>query len=489
KDRAKRKAIQEAAVIIAAWGPDIFDYYGLASHPDTTIAMIAGVTNRTRLELRAAWYTAIKLIMSVDVPKWSEAKLLLNAMMMIRHCERVVDGENSVPSIGERPSSMKNVTPTSPFLRRDFQALSGYLSAPETPSDEQAKLAALAVLPRGIPVSEFELDHDKFGILQPMWQSFHGLPRGSKRVHDCVQENNVSIEDDVDWLSRKRTQLPVVVYDRARKRKTKIGQAIVEHEAWEDECPDARRNGKFYSERGSTRRSTQAASPEHREPSSPRVDQQSGEQSHQVSATSSSPPPSSRASVEPASLPDPDDELVAEAGSEPGSDTDSDKIQMSTGEMMPGLVGSRFEEIEGDEREENSPARGLSMVLITTTRAHRTERDHVPFFAKFEPLRAAHVKALAGARSRELQIQCGYLEQLPWATLHIDPSLSAAADSRPSGLVDEAVSDIVILSSSTFQERARQRDESGRYLWVPSTPYHHSPTVLGFLRGRCFLPL
>jgi hypothetical protein len=46
KDRAKRKAIQGAAVIIAAWGPDIFSHYGFASHPETTITMIANVANR-----------------------------------------------------------------------------------------------------------------------------------------------------------------------------------------------------------------------------------------------------------------------------------------------------------------------------------------------------------------------------------------------------------------------------------------------------------
>ncbi|KAK6434293.1 hypothetical protein LTR95_009521, partial [Oleoguttula sp. CCFEE 5521] len=43
KDGAKRKAIQEAAIIIAAWGPDIFNHYGLAGHPETTITMIANV--------------------------------------------------------------------------------------------------------------------------------------------------------------------------------------------------------------------------------------------------------------------------------------------------------------------------------------------------------------------------------------------------------------------------------------------------------------
>jgi hypothetical protein len=136
--------------------------------------------------------------MSVDVPKWSEAKLLLNATMIIRHCERVVDGENAVLSIGERPSSMKNITPTSLFLRRDFLALSEYLSAPETPNDEQAKLPALAVLPRGIPLSEFNLDHDEFGILQPMLQSFRGPPCGSKRVHGYVDEEMESLQEDMD---------------------------------------------------------------------------------------------------------------------------------------------------------------------------------------------------------------------------------------------------------------------------------------------------
>ncbi|KAK6433366.1 hypothetical protein LTR95_010458 [Oleoguttula sp. CCFEE 5521] len=133
-----------------------------------------------------------------NVPKWSEAKLLLNATMMIRHYERVVDGKNAVLSIGERPSSMKNVTPTSPFLRRDFQALSEYLLTPETPRNEQAKLAALAVLPRGIPISDFNLDHDKFGVLQPTLQSSRDLPRGSKRVHDLVDENDDIIQEDAN---------------------------------------------------------------------------------------------------------------------------------------------------------------------------------------------------------------------------------------------------------------------------------------------------
>ncbi|KAK6442245.1 hypothetical protein LTR95_001520 [Oleoguttula sp. CCFEE 5521] len=367
REQEKRKADQERLAITAAWGPKIRDYYGF----------------------------------EVLVGKWEDAVPLFNFTLADRHCDGFIDGDNRVPSVGVHPASLKTVTHTSPLLPRDFNNLDNYLSSPESLAEgERGQLATYAKQPRGLALSDLDLDYDKHGILKRKLSTESNTSvRGRKRARDVDNYNR-------EWSFRKRTQLRQTVDEQARKRTTKLV-------------------------------------PQSRASSDPQIDSHI-EPAVQKSLASSSVSGNLDPAGEDYTASDPEPNSAPNTEFEADSEPDTVRSELQSREASSVRMGPRIEEVLEDEVPASSP----------------TPLPAFPF-AEFDGLKADYIKALKGSQSRKLALQCRYLETLPWATVYMDPTLLVAGRVRPTGLVDEDDADIVILSLATFRERANHRGEGG----------------------------